>query len=226
MIKKISYSLFSNNPRYTVNALVNSDLCLKYYPDWKCKIYYDNTVSIKIIQLLSEKQNVEIEKVDGYGHSRRMWRFFGYDDSDIVICRDIDSHINEREVSAVNDWLNTNKNLHIMRDHPNHNNRLQAGMFGLKKNNKLINIKNLCNEYIKKNQDKYSMDESFLRDEIYELYLNDMVVHDSQNRHNDKTHEWKIPIEYTDQHGQFIGRDQYPPSSNIELFKKYESLIK
>ena len=53
-----------------------------------------------------------------------------------------------------------------------------------------------------------------------------MVVHDSQNKHNDKTHEWKVPIEYNDQHGQFIGRDQYPPSSNVELFKKYESLIK
>lgn len=225
MKKIVSYSLFGTSKRYTVNALINADLCKKYYPEWICRIYYDNSVPQNVISLLKSKNNVELVSSVGRGQSRRMWRFLAYDDCDIMISRDIDSHITEREVSAVNDWLQSDKALHVMRDHPHHGNCLQAGMFGIKKHPQLLNIKNLYQQFINSNSDNYSMDEKFLREQIYNLFKNNMVVHDSLNRFNDTTHEWKINIEYTDVHGQFVGRDQFPPSNNIELYKLYEGLI-
>ena len=225
MKKIVSFSLFGSSPRYTINALINADLSMEYYPDWSCRIYYDNSVPINVLNLLKNKSNVDLIQTTGHGQSRRMWRFLAYDDSDIVICRDIDSHINKREVSAVTDWLESDKSLHIMRDHPHHGNRLQAGMFGIKKNNKLKEIKNMYFEFISRNRDNYAMDEKFLTENIYNLFIDDMAVHDSHNKFNDKTHDWKIDIEFTDIHGQFIGRDQFPPSANIDLYTKYERLL-
>jgi len=53
-----------------------------------------------------------------------------------------------REKLAVDQWLASDKICHIMRDHPWHNQPIQAGMFGLKKN-KLFNITDLSNDFNK-----------------------------------------------------------------------------
>ena len=222
MKKIVSYSLFGNSPRYTVNAFVNVELCKQFYPDWICRIYHDHSVPSNILNKLKEK-NIELISVDGKQHYRRMWRFYAYDDADIFISRDIDSHITEREKSAVDDWLNCDKKLHIMRDHPHHRNKIQAGMFGLKQSNKLKDLKNKCLVYAASNTNHLSMDEKFL-DEIYPIYTNDMIVHDNNNHHKDKTNNWSKDIEYTDKDGQFVGRPQYPPSINTIMFKQYENL--
>ena len=225
MKKIVSFSLFGSNQRYTVNALVNADLCKKFYPDWVCRIYYDNTVPPTVLNLLRKKDNVELVLENGSGHSRRLWRFFAYDDCDIFISRDIDSHITEREVSAVNEWLNSGKSLHIMRDHPHHKNKLQAGMFGLKKTDKLHSLRKITEEYIRSNRHHLAMDEVFLTDKVYDTFISDMIVHDDKNFHNDTTNNWIVPILYTDEHGQFIGRPQFPASINQEQFVEYQRQI-
>ena len=50
------------------------------------------------------------------------WRFLALNDPlvDIFIVRDTDSRINIREERAVNEWLESDKLLHVMRDHPHH----------------------------------------------------------------------------------------------------------
>ena len=50
--------------------------------------------------------------------------------------RDLGSRISEREVSAVAEWLATNRNFHIMRDHPKHLNKINGCCFGMKISNK------------------------------------------------------------------------------------------
>jgi hypothetical protein len=226
MKKIVSYSLFGDKPRYTVNSLINADLCAEYYPDWKCRIYYDSTVSNRVISELNKKSNVELVMSNGMGHARRMWRFLSYDDCDVFISRDIDSYITKREVSAVNEWLDSGKNLHVMRDHPHHKNKIQAGMFGLRKNDKLQQIKSLYDTFINSSNNHLSMDEVFLTDKIYNLYIQDMIVHDDKNFHSDKTNDWKESILYNDEYGQFIGRAQYPPSIHQEEFQKYERILR
>lgn len=222
MKKIVSYSLFGVRPRYTVNSLINADLCAEYYPDWKCRIYYDHSVPNKVIDKLKTKQNVELINETGIGHARRMWRFLAYDDCDIFISRDIDSYITKRESSAVSEWVDSDKNIHIMRDHPHHKNKIQAGMFGMKKNDKLQNMRILYNSFIVANNNHLSMDEQFLTDKIYNMFIGDMIVHDDKNVHLDKTNDWKESILYNDEYGQFVGRAQYPASMHKELFEKYE----
>jgi hypothetical protein len=51
-----------------------------------------------------------------------MWRFLTLPDShvDVMVFRDLDSQILKREITAVNEWLNSSYPMHVMRDHPHH----------------------------------------------------------------------------------------------------------
>lgn len=52
-----------------------------------------------------------------------MWRFLSLGDKfvDILLSRDLDSFILQREVDAVQAWISSGKVAHIMRDNPYHN---------------------------------------------------------------------------------------------------------
>ena len=60
------------------------------------------------------------------------WRFFPTLDPqvDIYMCRDLDSRFSQREVEAVKEWLEADKPLHSMRDHPAHNTPLLGASWG------------------------------------------------------------------------------------------------
>ena len=57
------------------------------------------------------------------------WRFFPTLDPqvDIVLSRDLDSEISAREVSAVGEWILSDKQIHAMRDHPFHATAMLGG---------------------------------------------------------------------------------------------------
>ena len=60
------------------------------------------------------------------------WRFFPTLDPqvDILLSRDLDSRISQREVDAVTEWLESEKPVHVMRDHPGHDTPMLGGMWG------------------------------------------------------------------------------------------------
>ena len=49
---------------------------------------------------------------------------------DIFFSRDLDSRIIEREAAAVSEFLQSEKSLHSMRDHPHHGTHMLGGMWG------------------------------------------------------------------------------------------------
>ena len=133
MKKIISFSLYGNKPNFQVGAVVNVLEAKRLYPDWKCRFYTTDDESIcKQLEYLG----AEIVRMDdhwmnqGYSYGS-LWRFLAVDDADICIFRDTDSVVNERELGAVNEWLATDKQWHIMHDHRHHaNSKIMAGMFG------------------------------------------------------------------------------------------------
>ena len=52
----------------------------------------------------------------------------------MTISRDLDSSITAREVAAVAEWLQSEKPLHIMRDHPAHCVPILGGTWGITQN--------------------------------------------------------------------------------------------
>ena len=62
------------------------------------------------------------------------WRFLPTLDPQVsvVMSRDLDSRITEREAAAVREWLESNRSLHAMRDHPWHGVPIMGGGWGAK----------------------------------------------------------------------------------------------
>lgn len=177
MNKIISFSLWGNDPKYCLGAIKNVELAKKIYPNWLCRFYCSIDVNSNYINSLKNHKNAEIVIIKEEGNWNGMfWRFFSADSEDVVIIRDTDSRLNNREKSAVDEWLNSNYNFHIMRDHPWHQTEILGGMWGCR-NGVLKGIRNIIDNYKKGNF--YQVDQNFLREHVYPLSANNSKIHDS-----------------------------------------------
>jgi len=233
MNKVIAYSVFGRDPRYSINAVLNAEQALEYYPGWEVRVYYDDSLPDKVISKLSSYKNVKMLNMtnefnvpyEGLQHSPHVfWRFYAYDDKnvDVMISRDCDSYLSKREADAVDQWLGTGRPLHIMREtQPGHRSKIMAGMFGLRKNNKLKSILQLFGGNAHK---RYQNDQGYLNNLVYTLYGPDeRVVHDNDNAFNDKTHDWPTHRSHGD---LFVGRTQGPPCPESGMVDRYNELLK
>ena len=202
MKKIISFSLWGNNPTYTIGAVKQSDLAKKHYPGWICRFYVADCVPDNIISTIDAQDNTEIIKMGPGNWTAMFWRFYpaSENDIDVMISRDTDSRLNSREAEAVNEWLDSDKSFHIMRDHPQHATEILGGMWGVK-GNVLPNFKVMVDEYTK--GDFWQVDQNFLREMIFPLIKNNCFIHDEYFQ--------KIPFPSKRIPGLFVGQafDQY-----------------
>ncbi len=178
MKKVISFSIWGNEYRYLGGALQNVELAKYFYPDWICRFYIGASTNDSFVDKLNSNNNVEIVKMDEMGDYKGMvWRFLCVSDGDIdiSIIRDADSRLHEREVTLVNQWINSPKKFHIIRDHKFHTAKIMGGMWGSKKGT-IDNMHSLLKEYNLGNY--WQTDQNFLRDIIYPKVKNISMTHD------------------------------------------------
>jgi hypothetical protein len=126
MINVISFCLWGNEPRYCIGLIKNIELAKKYYPNWECWCYiHEPSVNKDFIKSLEKYGNVKIIfKNDLPIRTLRfmLWRIEPINDSNVeyLISRDTDTRIQPREVMAVQEWIDSGKSLHVMRDHFQH----------------------------------------------------------------------------------------------------------
>jgi protein O-GlcNAc transferase len=198
MKKIISFSLWGTNPIYNIGAIRNAELAKEVYPDWVCRFYYGTSTLNETIEKLKTFDNVELINMGVEGDWTGMfWRFYPASDNDVdvVIVRDCDSRLNQREKDAVDEWLNSDKGFHIMRDHPAHGTEILGGMWGSKKG-VVNNMKELINDYIK--GDFWQVDQNFLREKIYLSVKDNSIVHDEYFEHK--------PFPTVREYKQFVGQ--------------------
>lgn len=181
MKKIISFSLWGNNPKYTVGAIKNAEIAAVIYPDWECRYYIGSSTNINTVNKLQSLNNTNIILMEEHGDwSGMFWRFMPAFDSgvDIMISRDTDSRLSYREKSAVDEWLLSNKDFHIMRDHPHHNTAILGGMWGCR-NNLLTRLQ--INMIIPANNNFWQVDQNFLREYVYPKVRDYSLIHDTYN---------------------------------------------
>ena len=171
--------------QYYIGAILNADIAKKYWEDWICRYYIDSsTVPESLITELKSRDNVEVvlfENNEGYFST--LWRFYAIgDDLDYVICRDVDSRLNVRDKAAVDEWISSNEDFHIMRDHCQHTRPIAAGMFGAK-GGVLPNMSELINmARVKSKQQNqhnwFGIDQLFLEKIIYPYVKKRSLIHD------------------------------------------------
>jgi len=225
MKKVISFSLWGNNPTYTIGAIKNAEQAKKFYPDFECWFYiHEDSVPKEIIENLTILDNTKIILKSGDLNNEnckpRMWRYEPIDhpEVEIMLSRDTDTRFLLREKLAVEEWIKSSKNFHIMRDHPHHNFCILAGMFGTKKIPQINSWKNIIEKYEKINNRLY--DQDFLRDFIYPLIKDDSVIHASF--HNYETHSKSFPIDYDEEYnfvGGYVYQDESRSIEHIHALK-------
>lgn len=177
----IAFSLWGDNPKYTIGAIKNAELLERIYPGWIARFYVGSSVPNMILFNLETHKNVEILHESGQNNwSGMFWRFKAATDPEvsIAIFRDTDSRINAREKAAVDQWLLSDKTFHIMRDHPHHKFPILGGMWGIKNNGKYNlkdSLEHFCNHEV---TNGYGTDYTYLANNVYPLATNDSIIHD------------------------------------------------
>jgi hypothetical protein len=193
MKKVISYCLWGNNGFYTINGIRNVDLAKEIFPDWICRFYVAPTVPKAIITELQNRGAEIIFMQEDESWNGMFWRFYAAGDPtvDVMISRDTDSLLNHRDKAAVDAWLASNKDFHIMRDNKAHFIQILGGMWGAR-NKILLNIVDLINAYSRKNtNNRKNIDQEFLAEIVYPLVIDKALVHDPLHRYG---HGIEFPI--------------------------------
>ena len=132
MKKIISFSIYGFDPKYAHAAIKSAKLQPEIYPDWTCRFYVNPEVPEDVLKELEDLGSEVIRKPKVQGHLGMFWRFEPLKDETIerFIVRDTDSRLNVREAAAVQEWIESGKEFHIMRDHDQHAALICGGMWG------------------------------------------------------------------------------------------------
>ncbi|MDK4680902.1 hypothetical protein QDY71_09870 [Kingella negevensis] len=127
----ISYSLFGDKPRYNEVSVMNAKIAREIYPEWTCRFYVNDTVPKNTITRL-QAQGAQIVDMTGSPIHGLFWRFLVAADTSVkrFIIRDADSLLSNKERAAVQEWLDSGKHFHVMRDALLHDELILAGMWG------------------------------------------------------------------------------------------------
>lgn len=182
MTKVISFSLYGNLPKYNIGAIKNSELYKKFFPDWEMWVYYNDSVPQETLDILIKNDVKLINTQVDEGPRNALWRFLPAGDESVeyFISRDCDSRLFERDVISVNDWIESQKPFHIIREHPwGHTWVINAGMWGCV-GGFIEDIEESMNEYFQKS-DKVNVrevDQWFLKECIYPVVKEHSFISD------------------------------------------------
>jgi hypothetical protein len=119
-MRLISVALWGDDPLYWKGAIENAKLAQKIFPGWTLRVY-----AVEGTQGLAELRSfgADVRELKDKGGIYPMaWRFWPVAEPnlDYVIIRDADSRLNVRDKAAVDEWIESGRTFHVLRDHPHH----------------------------------------------------------------------------------------------------------
>lgn len=214
-MKVVAYSLWGDNPKYTIGAIKNAELVKNMYPGWEARFYVGQSVPKDILSSLRDREANVIEMNEPGDWRGMFWRFEAAGDFDVevMVSRDCDSRISQREVAAVNQWLSSDAMFHIMRDHPWHGTPILGGMWGVKAP-LLRNIKNLMSQFEKGNF--WQVDQNFLK-LLYPHVAQYAMVHDDFFEKK----PWPLPRNGLEFVGQVFDENEVTVQEHLDVLESH-----
>lgn len=178
----ISFSLWGERLPYLGGAIENAQAARDLYQGWTARFYCDAKLDPRVLDALASF-GVEIVVM----HQARtewervFWRLYPFSDSsvDLFISRDCDSIITAREKQAVDEWLDSGRPFHIIRDHRTHKAPISGGLFGAR-HGVLPEFPRLLPNWRKLN---YGGDEDFLAEVVWPRIKANHLAHDNWKRY-------------------------------------------
>lgn len=212
MKRCISFCLFGDHPMYLHGAVRNAEMAKEFYPGWQTVFWVDQLTvpqeTVDQIEQAGGQVRLYSSKTDPNG---MFVRFYIAEDKDIerFIIRDVDSRPCEREVNAVNAWIESSKDGHVMRDHPYHAVQMLGGMWGAK-GGVLKGISFAAKKFHRfktpySRQAAYGADQEFLSQWVWPRIKKSVLVHDSFHRDRfPNSVDFPDPMKYGD--WDFVGQ--------------------
>jgi len=188
MVNVISFCLYGDVAKYTLGMKENVRIGLIHFPDWEIRVYHNTSVPSSFIDEYTElgAKCILCENIGTDMNWEGMfWRFFPLDDSsvDYWISRDADSRISPREYKMIEEWIESGKTLHCIRDHRCHCHAIMGGMFGIRNktfhdNYTFDKISDIIKRlYCTYKERKYNVDQVFLNGLVWRTLRNDSISH-------------------------------------------------
>lgn len=187
MVAIFSFCLFGEKDKYCKGLLKNIELIQEKFPGWLAYVYLGEDIPSPVREQLQANPIVKIFETPVRGNDNKAWRFFPVDMPEVDICvvRDADSRIYDRDFAAIQEFINSDKVFHIIRDHPNHFHRIMAGMWAAKKPAfNLMSMAGLFSYWRSERRRQGYMedfwdDTTFLTDMVYPLVVSRSLIHDT-----------------------------------------------
>jgi hypothetical protein len=209
--KVISFSLWENRGIYTYGAIENAKMAPEIYPGWETSIVIHKDVDKRIVPKIKEVfDSVTINDMDNPRYHGLFWRFEAMlrDDVDVCVFRDCDGRLCDKEFQAVKEWLDSDKQIHAMRDDVNHFEPIHGGMWGVKKAGP-VNLRLLYRTIKKYDSGMYDSDQIGLK-RAYNGIKENILAHDDRGMFDGKRFPSHKPFRY----GSCIGE---PISVNDDI---------
>jgi len=198
-----------------------ADQVATMFPGYECWFYIHTSVPQDTIEALRARKNVRVEIMDADLTTSKpmMWRFYAIDhpQCEVMMPRDTDTRFYLREKLAIEEWLDSGKAFHIMRDCPHHWERIMGGMFGTRK----VGWSWFDKISLWPQRGHRDYDQAFLKEVIYPLMVGNMMVHDSF--YNYEAEARKFPINYDpDFHfvGEYVYEDGSRDTKSVDLTRR------
>lgn len=220
----IAFSLYGTDEAYRTGAVENAKAALQYFPGWICHYYISQEIPNEVIEQLRSCTNVIVHLRTRKSISDgAFWRFEAAALLGVKACifRDVDSRLDARDYGMVSEWIGSKKKFHIIRDHPNHDVPMMAGMWGVMGGIAEINV--LIGEWARWQKMTFracytrrSADEGFLESVIYPHAIDSLLVH---SRFTQFVVEKNVRDTPEITNSNFIGRRLCRPEDEGDLLK-------
>jgi tetratricopeptide (TPR) repeat protein len=180
--KVVAFSLWGAAPLYNYGAMINARLARFIYPGWDTRFYLGSDVPGVTRRMLEAAGAEVVEGAKAHGDvPPAMWRFLVADDPGVsaFLCRDCDARLSPKEAAAVDAWLRSGRDYHVMRDHILHRNVMLAGLWG-GRNLQPLRIVERVRRFLARGTDqRYGADQRFLAREVWPAIRGNCLLHDS-----------------------------------------------
>lgn len=173
----IAIALWGDTPCYLHGALANARLAKEMFPGWTCRFQIGPGVPPSVLADL-QAYGAQLVDLPPFRHATEgmLWRFRTWEDrqAERFMIRDADCVFTDQERLAVEAWVASDRPFHAMRGHMAHSELLLGGLWG-----GLTRILPPVDALLKDFQVGHSvMDQVFLRQRVWPLIKDRLLVHD------------------------------------------------
>jgi hypothetical protein len=219
-MKIVSFSLYGTIPKYLLGAVENAKNLSQ--TEWAAVFYCSPDVPLEIKNELISNGGIVIQQENSWHRNGMFWRYYAVKDFDFdqIIFRDVDSRISAREWRMIQQWTDSKKDFHIIRDHPSHMTPILGGLWGATRAIKCLDIQWQSMNFF---GESWGQDQIFLRRLVYPFIKDNLLIHDMFFKYELCSERVSLPRTDFEYVGESLDEAGHFESELRDILRKYQN---